>query len=308
MVSMHYSFRHIMSHMLVCYGYYLPYHRGKWRVVNGAIRAFRLQAALADPVTVKRNRLWFRLDTRYYLDRSLYYLGAHEGKDTRFVEAAVQPGWVVCDVGANIGWYTLSAAKLMGHAGWVHAFEPAAEEFERLQRNVLMNELPNVMLHQLAMSDCSGKVWLTGLRDAGSTRLATSENEAARLVGGTTLDTFVREARLNRLDLVKVDIEGAELKFLRGAQNSLGRFRPALVIELSLDNLARFGANPHEVIATLEDLGYVMYRSKWHGLHHLGELPGRGRFFNAVALPRESVSGGTLSWKEVREWAAARAP
>ncbi len=113
---------------------------------------------------------------------------------------------------------------------------------------------------------------------------------------------------LNRLDLVKVDIERAELKFLRGAQSSLQRFRPAMEVELSSDNLAKFGASPQEVIAVLEHLGYCMYRSKWHGLCRLEELPGPGRFFNAVALPRESVNRQTISWKEVRNWAAERTP
>jgi len=217
-------FRHLISYMLVWYGYYLPYHRGKWRVVNAVIKLFGLQALHRAPVAVRRRGLWFSLDTRYYLDRSLYYLGTHEGKDTRFVETVILPGWVVCDVGANIGWYTLLAAKLMRGAGWVYAFEPAVEEFERLQRNLALNGLANVVLQQAALSDSSDEVWLTATRDGGTTRLAIYAGEAARLVPCTTLDSFVRERRLNRLDLVKVDIEGAELRFLHGAKNTLGGF------------------------------------------------------------------------------------
>lgn len=306
MVNMANRLRQILKHMLVWYGYYLPYHRGKWRVVNAGIRAFQMQAALATPVTVRRRGLWFTLDTRNYLDRSLYYLGTHEGKDTRFVEKMVRLDWVVCDVGANIGWYTLVAAVAMRGTGCVHAFEPALEDFRRLQQNVALNRLPSVVLHQTAMCDSLGTVCLAATRDAGTTQLATSRDESTRVVPVTTLDTFVRERRLDRLDLVKVDIEGSELRFLRGAQYSLQRFRPAMVIELNPNALAKFDATPQMVVDALEGLGYAMYRSKWRGLCRLEELPSPGRVFNAVALPRESVSGEMLSWKKVRDWAVGR--
>ena len=289
----------IVSRVLVAYGAKLPYHPGKWRVVGAVMRSFGLDKAHREPVTVRRHGIWLTLDTRYYIDRWIYYLGSYESRDTRFMLRVVKSGWVVCDIGANLGWYALLAARAMAPTGRVYAFEPVEEEFVRFRRNVALNHFDNIVPHQLAMSDAQGEAWLTETRNAGTTRLATAHDGRHRRIPTTTLDTFARQVPLERLDLIKVDIEGAEARFLSGAHASLSRFRPIVMIELSPDNLGAFGSTVSDVRERLVGLGYRLYRSTNFGLAPLADLPAPGNFFNAIALPAEWGSTATLSWVDL---------
>jgi FkbM family methyltransferase len=275
-----------------------------WRVVEKVVDTFRLQSLHTEAQIVRRQDLRFALDTRCGIDRWIYYLGTYERADTRLMLRMLRPGWVVLDVGANIGWYTLMAAKALAGTGAVHAFEPAPEEFARLSRNLALNGFPNVTLHEQALSDSAGQGLLTELRDAGMTRLATATDSSSRPVSVSTLDLFIRANTLGRLDFVKVDIEGAELRFLQGGRSTLARLRPALMMELHAENLAAFGTSPKFLVGELEQMEYRLYRTTRKGLDAFTAPPHGTSLMNVIALPGELAEARHLPWPVLQDIAA----
>jgi FkbM family methyltransferase len=272
---------------VILYGVRLPYHRGKWRVIDGALRILRLDGPHARG-TVEAERAGFRFafDLGRYLDRTLYYHGGFESYDVRAARALVPAGGVALDVGANIGWWTLHLHRWVGPEGRVMAFEPDASERARLERNLELNHARNVTVSGEAVSDATGRVWLSPTFDGGTTRIVDDAESAGDSVPATTVDAVVERAGLRRLDFVKCDIEGAEMRCLAGAEATLRRFRPAMMLELFEPNLRQLGTSRAELAARLRELGYTLHLAPGGRMREMHELPREECNVNVFALPR----------------------
>lgn len=166
--------------------------------------------------------------------------GAYEPGLEALLRRRLAPDAVTLDVGANIGPVTLALSRMCPR-GRVYALEPAASNFAYLVANLAANGAGNVSAERLALYDREGALDFTVSEDdpAGS-HVPAGGGEATTRVEATTLDRFVAERRLDRLDLVKMDVEGSELRVLRGASATLARFRPDLVVEVNPVALRRF--------------------------------------------------------------------
>lgn len=247
------TIRHVVSRALVAYGA-MPYHRGKWRVIDTVCGWAGLNQHPPRPTEISRQGFLFDVDPKNYIDRTLYYLHVWEGYTTTFVASCLRPGMVVIDAGANIGWYTLAMARAVGPSGLVYAFEPADEELTRLRSNVRLNELENVRIKPLALAENEGWATLSDTLDAGTTYVGGGK----RRIATTSLDRLVADEELKRVDFIKMDVEGSELRVLRGARELLRRFRPMLMVELEPAPLLRMATDPQSVIAFLRSEGYEL--------------------------------------------------
>jgi len=172
---------------------------------------------------------------------------------------------VMVDVGANCGLYALVAARSVGPRGRVIALEPSPREFARLQENVVLNGFTQVHCAPVAVSDVTGQVRLHiapppfGGHNTMAERFVQEGVvlAEARTVPSVTLDELLRDA--DRCDLIKLDIEGAELHALRGAAASLDRFRPALLLEVNPAMLAANGTSAADLLDWLRQRGYVVH-------------------------------------------------
>ena len=194
------------------------------------------------------------------VDLDLILTGDYEGSEKRLLLGMVGPGARVLEVGANIGDYTLALARACGETGRVYAFEPSPRIFAILEKNVRLNDLRNVVLVNKALTDRAGPVLLfehadTSARSSLIPGLVRGRCEGTS-VGATTLDGFVVEKAVDRLDLVKADVEGAEYLVLSGGQDALRRFRPVVCIEFWPRGLELAGAGPMELLAFLRSLAY----------------------------------------------------
>lgn len=175
------------------------------------------------------------------------------------------PGAVVCDVGAHAGQFAkLFAALTPG--GRVYAFEPGAYPRAILERVVRWRRLANVTVVPCGLSDSTGEARLgTPLKASGSIGFGLAHlgadggarPERSESVALTTLDRFAAEQDLHRLDFLKMDIEGWEVRALRGGRATIARFRPALLVELVEAHLARAGTQAADAWAELAPLGYA---------------------------------------------------
>jgi FkbM family methyltransferase len=151
---------------------------------------------------------------------------------------------VVADVGAHIGVVTVLLAGLCPK-GHVYAFEPVAENHAHLTANIAANRLDNVTVQRAAVFDTDGEISLE--YDAGYPG-GSHVGADGEMVPSVRFDTWARGEGLDRLDLVKLDVEGVELAVLDGAGDTLRRFRPIVVVECNPVALPRFGSTGYAVL------------------------------------------------------------
>jgi FkbM family methyltransferase len=197
-----------------------------------------------------------------------------QSPETRTLDAfleRVRPGATVVDVGANIGLYTLSVAARAGPRGRVLAVEPNPLAARRLRENVALNQFENVAIVEAAMADAPGTLRLHLAPDSEcsslfETELGTGGGVEVRV---TTIDAEVERARLARVDLLKIDVEGAEIRALIGAERLLtGPDAPILLVEANPIMLHAAGASMGELRRCVESYGYqisVVERLPWRG-------------------------------------------
>lgn len=281
-----------LNEAVLLYGLKTPYHAGKWRVVNALTRMLRLHGYYhGRTFTVRRQGVWWALNPDCLIQRSLYYLSVLEVQETCWLKTRVRPDWVFFDVGANFGYYSMIVSAATQGRARVYAFEPLASSFHLLSRNKTLNGFDRVVPVKLALSDRAGEVdfFVPPLSCSGVGRIVEGKvddpNGYVDKAQATTLDEFVERHEVRRMDFLKVDVEGAELRVLRGGADSLRRFRPTLMIEFFPQGLASLGASPWDLLDAIHGLHYAAFRIHHGRLHPLGEAP-RDRYCNVICIPK----------------------
>jgi FkbM family methyltransferase len=179
----------------------------------------------------------------------------YETDVTELFLSRVSPGMTVVDLGANIGYYTLLASRLVGADGRVYAFEPDPDAYAYLERNVAHNRCTNVVAVNQAVGN---RVDAVGFVRMGPERGFIAERQPSSIpVDATTLDVFFGRLDWPAVHLVKIDIEGSEEVALAGMQELLRRNSTIqIVVELNLDAISRAGSTLARFVATLEGLGF----------------------------------------------------
>ncbi len=192
----------------------------------------------------------------------------------------VPPDGVVLDVGGHSGQFATLFARLVPE-GRVYSFEPGSYALSLLHLAVRANRIANVTIRPQGLSDAPGEAALTvPVKAKGSVRFGLSHMgpEAggritrAEPVAVITIDAFAAEVGLTRLDLVKADIEGWEMRMLAGGERTLRRLRPVLMLEMADAFLARAGDSLEAAWRMLESWGYAPFR--WAGGDRLVPLDG----------------------------------
>lgn len=208
-------------------------------------------------------RLWVDPDKRKDIARTILHRGQYEPIETAIVLRHLRPGMTVVDVGANIGHYAMVAARAVGPAGLVVAFEPEADNHAALVANLALNGLGNVTAERLALGARPGAaaLHLDGANRGGHS-LAPANVQApadAQAVAVATLDDYLAE-RLpdRRLGFVKIDVQGAEAEVLAGAAATLARDRPVVLVEFWPQGIRAMGGDPLAMVGRLLRMGYAM--------------------------------------------------
>jgi FkbM family methyltransferase len=198
---------------------------------------------------------------RHHGSSSIYVQRSKYEPLLEYCDRLVTKGAVVMDCGANQGIYACAFGALVGSGGRVYAFEPQAYAAEALRRNVRLNGFEHVSVEQVAISNesgtatldvSSGPVVASILKDMGGSETIS--------VPTLSLASFAERVDLRRLDLIKMDIEGAEYDALVGASPIIARFKPTIILEaapkeLNLPVEKRWNA----IVRFLTDYGYTMY-------------------------------------------------
>jgi FkbM family methyltransferase len=233
-------------------------------------QGFRMKLDLDDPEQLK-----------------VYFYGHyHERYEAGLVRRLLKDGGVFWDIGANVGYFTLVAATAMQDRGQIVAFEPGNNAYARLVENLSLNPHGNIKAFQVAVSDREGEAVLHVLGDIADSSAslypasqAGAQTEVCRTVA---LDHFRREENLSAPDLIKLDVEGAELAVLQGARELLAATPPLLLVEMEEKNLRAAGASREAIRQFLAGYGYRaahLRKGRWHATTDLAGVKGRNIFW-----------------------------
>lgn len=183
-----------------------------------------------------------------------------------FIKRFLKSGDCFFDIGANIGLFTLHASPMIGKAGHIFAFEPTPTTFARLQNNIDLNAFTNVTLENLGLSNNNDFLQFnvaTNGYDAWNSFANLDQLEGEKIiieVQVNTLDFYIRQKNLSKIDLIKIDVEGWELNVLKGATTLLSRpDSPVLLVEFTETNAFAAGYYCGELFDYVKSFGYEWY-------------------------------------------------
>jgi FkbM family methyltransferase len=207
--------------------------------------------------------------------------GLYERPVQRALGDALRPRDVFIDIGANVGFFTILGARLVGPSGSVYAFEPLTENAEAVRRNAALNSFGHVLVREEAISDASGeaRIYLTE-HDGGATLCSTGivpiDVTGETVVQRRALDELIAQGEVRPPSLIKLDVEGAELEALRGMKDTLIRHRPKILYEVDDGDRKILEQRHGEIREFLSALGYAIVPLEssypdlaWHVVHCL---------------------------------------
>jgi FkbM family methyltransferase len=206
----------------------------------------------------------------------------------------LRPGMVLLDVGAYVGQFTLISSRATSGDIRIFSFEPTPEVFRQLRRNIQANKCAHVTCIQAALSDKPGKAkfyFYPDSHDQNSLRALASSDARFAQVNVETVDSISEKYSIDRMDIIKVDVEGNELAVLKGASLSLARFRPILIIEISRHQ-STYGYTGADIKAYLNGFGYNTFRvllgARPPYEYSPNEISAESSHFNILAVPGEA--------------------
>ncbi len=247
----------------------------KNRIARAAYRLihfFRLLVGRPDRVIAIRAGVAYQLDLNEVVDFVIYMRSYFEPNTTQALKRNISKSDIVLDVGANIGAHTFHMANFVGDNGFVYAFEPTETAYKKLYSNLELNPTlkSRVKIFQYFLSDkdsldlpkdiCSSWPLIGDKSKLHPKHLG----KAVATKGGETrsLDSLVEELEINRIDLVKMDVDGFECRVLSGFQKTMSRDLPTFIMEYSPYQLEEQGHSSEEFLGYFLRLGYKFYFEK----------------------------------------------
>lgn len=217
-------------------------------------------------------RLWApKAESRVAPLEALNFL-AYEPVETRVMDVLAEGASCIVDVGANIGYHALRLAMREPQAT-VHAFEPLPQTMEYLQRNVALNSLGSRVRtynHGLSNTNAICDFFIAPDHGVNASLMNVASRDNARRVTCSTLTMDQWASHANAIpDFIKIDVEGAELLVLQGAQDTISKSSPKIFAEMLRKWAAPFGYHPNDVISFMATLGYACWGVGMDGVHQI---------------------------------------
>ena len=206
------------------------------------------------------NGINYELHIDDWIQSQLYFLNEYEMPEIKALGRFLNDGDVFVDIGANIGLFTLNAANLVGESGNVIAFEPFKLNWNSLKKNVSMNRYSSVKIENMAIGEKNGEISLyydDSESNLGMVSFKEKGHSIKESIESITLDTYIENQSITKIDFIKLDIEGGEFNALKGMIETLNRFKPTLLIEILNDEF--YKDNNDSIENFLSNLGYSKF-------------------------------------------------
>jgi len=197
-----------------------------------------------------------------HIQQQLFWYGYYEKTLGDLVKKILQPGDVFLDIGANIGYFSLLAAN-KEPTSKIISFEPVENLFQKLEKNISINNIRNITGLQVAIGEINEEkeLFISAPDNLGMSSFQQPENYSGRKekIRVINIDHWFKTARLSRVDLIKLDIEGSELAALKGMREVLQNFKPMVIVEINPETLGLFNLTPADIFDYLNKLDFIAY-------------------------------------------------
>jgi len=236
------------------------YPRGTHRLLKFVFnpKKFKWQGVITYDTNLRIN-----IDTSYNIERELFFKGHYYKCVTDIINKIVKSGDVILDIGANIGTRSLIMGKSVGHMGNVFAFEPHPDVFKRLNDNIKLNNFNNITTFPIALSDKTSTEelysYIDDNRNSSLYPLNDIKGGEHSKIAVSTIDSIVEEAKINRLNLIKINARGSDLLIIKGGEKSIIKFRPIVIFEYNKESWAHSGSKWHDASDFFERNNHSLY-------------------------------------------------
>lgn len=191
---------------------------------------------------VIRKEIIYELDISDYMEWLVYFGVVAEPRDKLY--NLVQEGFYIIDVGSNFGETTLNFAKLTGTTGMVFSFEPDSYCFNKLKRNISLNKFSNIQIFNIGLGSSEAEHYLSSenIHNRGGNKIRMNSPMQPN-IKVKKLDDIMDSFQIQKVDLIKIDVEGFEYDVLLGASNTIMKHRPIMFIEVNDDNLRTYNSS-----------------------------------------------------------------
>jgi FkbM family methyltransferase len=288
----------------------LPHFRGKYRI--GTTLARLLISKWQEPqffVTLKDGTVFF-IDVRSQTHLAPFWCGTYDSEILHKFSRLLQPENIVLDIGANIGYYSVILAKQLAKIdGKLLAFEPVTANYNVLVQNIKANDLEKtVTTYKIGLGATEETLEIVMTED-GETGNAVILNDVLKnerrfsnieRIPIQKMDVFAEQNNITRCDFIKIDIEGAEIFFSRGAKQFLSKTQPIIYAEFNLYFIQKFGLDIQEAYTFFETLNYSIY----YQVRENGRLSSRFSPLTEEVKPKDNLLllPARLTKKEIEHW------
>jgi FkbM family methyltransferase len=232
-----------------------------------------------------------RVDVSKAMGAAFYWMGFHEFNEWRYLHKFLKPEMVFLDIGSNQGEYALFASKRLT-SGKVFAFEPVDTFYNKLLDNISLNKFTNVERFQIGLSDAAETVpvYMDDVDVLGeneglaSIYKSKSRERFVQNIELKTLNEVVELLSITRIDFIKIDVEGAELKVLKGGKGTIVKFKPKIMVEMSEVNFEAASYTKEDILTFFSNIQYIPFSlNKQGALQALNSIPS---FTNILFVPQ----------------------
>jgi FkbM family methyltransferase len=211
-------------------------------------------------IIVVRQNIVFQLNLSHTVDHFIYYDFLDQAFDN--LMSIIKEDYVIIDIGANIGRFTFHFAQI-AKKGRVICFEPDSTNYAALQINANLNNFDNISFYQLGLGSSAERVPLFNVNEnnPGMNRVLPNESNIAfpfEMIDIKRLDQIEELLDINKIDLIKIDVEGFEFEVLQGSERLIDQFKPFLFVEINSDNLDEHNSSVQELLKWILSKGYLI--------------------------------------------------
>ena len=195
------------------------------------------------------------------LQQQVYFLGEYEKAETDYLYHVLKPGDTFIDIGANIGLFSLNASKIVGNSGKVYSFEAFKPNYIQFKKHIAQNKIQNIKAENKAVSNDSTPIEIRyndSQNNIGMASAFLEEFTITEKVEAVTLDQYLSENSLEKVDLIKIDIEGGEYNALLGMAETLAKYKPQIIIEMNSETLAKSNGSEKQLLNLLYGYHYQL--------------------------------------------------
>jgi FkbM family methyltransferase len=271
---------------------------GKFLLLNRIMRNVFLHAKGFAEIDDFDGNMTIELNLAEHMQSRIFWIGYYSESIVCFLNNFLRPGMFMVDVGANIGEITLVAAKRVTKTGKVISFEPVTAINSILSRNLKKNHITWVTTVKQGLAEKIGeaKIFTNSDKDAnklkhiglGTLYPMNGRQAPIETISISTLDNYLDEHPTQQLDLIKIDIEGAEIPCLFGAERTIKRFRPHIILETQEDTYIAAGYTPKDLLDFFIPLDYEIFKIGNKGKMYNVTPDSLNEYQNILARPRQS--------------------